>query len=158
MKYENIVLTSELWNVQIIIFSDVVFKNEHVIFSQQYDLLFLIRSLFGHCEVYTHTFRDFRMIVKSMETTSYASSFIFYCIFNREFTSKLKRWKLCKKIRHQESRNDQEGGTKAMAQSMCGPTTRAKHNRLQNMVYSVDGKVICHQQLTSKHKHFLSTA
>lgn len=61
-------------------------------------------SLFGECSIYRMTFRDFRMVIKVLECASYAASgFVFYCIFNKEFASRMNKMlslnKPCRKVK-----------------------------------------------------------
>ena len=67
-------------------------------------------SLFGYCSLYTITYRTIAMFVNLLETFSYAINFIFYCVFNKDFASRMKEMLKCKcmcvysnKTEHQEN-------------------------------------------------------
>lgn len=54
------------------------------------------RTMFGYCSVFTTTYRNLVMAVNLLETTSYASNFIFYCAFNNEFADTMKKILRCR--------------------------------------------------------------
>lgn len=54
-------------------------------------------TLFGCCSVFAMTYRNLVMSVNTLETISFASNFIFYCVFNKEFAAGVKKMLKCEK-------------------------------------------------------------
>lgn len=54
------------------------------------------QGLFGYCSIFTSTYRNLTLTINILEVTSYASNFVFYCVFNQEFAKSVKSLLRCK--------------------------------------------------------------
>jgi hypothetical protein len=55
----------------------------------------LYKYIFGPCSTYTTAYRTIRVLANTLELFSFATNFIFYCIFNSEFLKRLKETLCC---------------------------------------------------------------
>lgn len=56
----------------------------------------IYKAIFGPCSILTETYRNSVMTVNILEAASFASNFIFYCVFNKEFAKGVKEVFKCK--------------------------------------------------------------
>jgi hypothetical protein len=83
----------------------------------------LYKAAFGPCGVYTLAYKIIRVVVNTLEVFSFASNFIFYCIFNTEFLHIL-RLRICccllKKIGPAVSSDDGETSINTVGKPISG--------------------------------------
>ncbi|KAK2164883.1 hypothetical protein LSH36_58g22034 [Paralvinella palmiformis] len=55
----------------------------------------LYRTIFGQCSTHTTQYQLVRVVANTLEALSFASNFIFYCVFNGEFSKRLRLLLCC---------------------------------------------------------------